>query len=82
METRLQLTDDGSHTLFVPELGEHYHSVYGALQESQHVFLAAGFKHVSRLIPAIKLLEVGFGTGLNALLTLLQKAVRRSVTRL
>jgi tRNA U34 5-methylaminomethyl-2-thiouridine-forming methyltransferase MnmC len=73
METRLQLTDDGSHTLFVPELGEHYHSVYGALQESQHVFLAAGFKHVSRLIPAIKLLEVGFGTGLNALLTLLQK---------
>jgi tRNA U34 5-methylaminomethyl-2-thiouridine-forming methyltransferase MnmC len=73
MEVRLQLTDDGSHTLFVPELGEHYHSVYGALQESQHVFLAAGFEHVRHLKPVIKLLEVGFGTGLNALLTLLQK---------
>ncbi len=40
--TRLILTGDGSHTLFVPELNEHYHSTYGALTESLHVFIRSG----------------------------------------
>lgn len=73
METRLQLTGDGSYTLFAPELGEHYHSVFGALQESQHVFLKAGFELVRQKRKTIRIFEVGFGTGLNALLTLLQQ---------
>ena len=42
----VKITDDGSHTLFVPELNEHYHSTNGAIQESKHVFIEAGLKHV------------------------------------
>jgi len=61
-------TKDGSSTLYVPELDEHYHSIHGALQESQHVFIKAGYEECSKLDP-LHILEVGFGTGLNALLT-------------
>ncbi|OUO51962.1 SAM-dependent methyltransferase [Parabacteroides sp. An277] len=64
----LQLTADGSHTLFVPEMNEHYHSVNGACQESEHIFIRAGLQEVPK--KEIQLLEIGFGTGLNALLTL------------
>jgi tRNA U34 5-methylaminomethyl-2-thiouridine-forming methyltransferase MnmC len=65
-------TADGSNTLFNETIGEHYHSTHGAVQESQHVFLNAGLKHAIELLPGqeISLLEVGFGTGLNFLLTL------------
>ena len=63
-------TADGSHTLFVPEMDEHYHSVNGAVQESRHVFLRAGFDRMEQT--AFHILEFGFGTGLNALLTLLE----------
>jgi tRNA U34 5-methylaminomethyl-2-thiouridine-forming methyltransferase MnmC len=73
MEAKLKLTGDGSHTLFVPEFGEHYHSVFGAIQESQHVFFDAGFIYVVNGKQEIHLLEIGFGTGLNALLTLIKK---------
>ena len=46
MSTRnIETTEDGSSTLFVPELDEHYHSVHGAIQESTHVFIEAGLKH-------------------------------------
>ncbi|OAV73230.1 tRNA 5-methylaminomethyl-2-thiouridine biosynthesis bifunctional protein MnmC [Bacteroidales bacterium Barb6] len=68
MEKELQTTADGSHTLFVPSLGEHYHSVNGALQESQHIFIQAGLRQTGK--QHIRLLEIGFGTGLNAFLTL------------
>ncbi|WP_370589988.1 tRNA (5-methylaminomethyl-2-thiouridine)(34)-methyltransferase MnmD [Rufibacter sp. LB8] len=54
----------------MPELNEHYHSVHGALQESQHVFIKMGLQATLERLPAVRLLEVGFGTGLNALLTL------------
>ncbi|WP_029904450.1 tRNA (5-methylaminomethyl-2-thiouridine)(34)-methyltransferase MnmD [Prevotella sp. 10(H)] len=64
----IELTADGSHTLFIPELDEHYHSVNGAVQESTHVFIEAGLKHC--LKDKIHIFEVGFGTGLNAFLTL------------
>jgi tRNA U34 5-methylaminomethyl-2-thiouridine-forming methyltransferase MnmC len=66
----LAKTDDGSDTLFVRELGEHYHSTFGAVQESTHVFIEAGLKKCDK--PKINIFEVGFGTGLNAFLTLLE----------
>ncbi|MDR2914755.1 MAG: tRNA (5-methylaminomethyl-2-thiouridine)(34)-methyltransferase MnmD, partial [Tannerella sp.] len=69
VKPEIQITADGSHTLFVPELNEHYHSVNGAVQESSHVFINAGLKHCTK--DRIHIFEVGFGTGLNAFLTLL-----------
>ncbi|WP_347157388.1 tRNA (5-methylaminomethyl-2-thiouridine)(34)-methyltransferase MnmD [Pontibacter chitinilyticus] len=69
MHLEIRQTKDGSNTLFVPELNEHYHSVHGALQESQHVFIKYGLEHVLQTKKDVKILEVGFGTGLNAILT-------------
>ena len=66
----IQDTADGSKTLFVPQLDEHYHSVKGALTESQHIFIRMGFLHSQ--LSTLHVLEVGFGTGLNAFLTLLE----------
>lgn len=66
---KLERTADGSYTLYVPELDEHYHSVKGALTESQHIFINMGLKHSS--VPEPHILEIGLGTGLNAFLTLL-----------
>ena len=70
MQTELKITEDGSHTLFVPEIDECYHSTHGAIQESQHIFIEAGIKQCQK--EKIKILEIGFGTGLNAFLTLLE----------
>jgi len=69
MRQDIKITGDGSFTLYVPELNEHYHSVYGAVQESKHVFIKSGLRLLN--IEKPKILEIGFGTGLNALLTLL-----------
>ena len=69
---QIVLTDDGSHSLFDPELKETYHSIHGAIQESQYVFINNGLKYLldsGMRLPKISILEVGFGTGLNALLT-------------
>lgn len=66
MKRTIEQTADGSCTLFVPELEEHYHSVNGALQESRHVFFKSGWEELD--LPALRILEFGFGTGLNALL--------------
>lgn len=66
---KLEQTADGSYTLYVPELDEHYHSVKGALTESQHIFIDMGLKHTHA--PAPRVLEIGFGTGLNAFLSLI-----------
>ena len=65
-------TADGSHSLFNEELNETYHSVHGAIQESVHVFIKSGLRYVfeKKLTLPISIFEVGFGTGLNALLTL------------
>lgn len=64
-------TADGSYTLYNETIGEHYHSKHGALQESRHVFLEAGFKQAAAVFPgqSISILEIGFGTGLNFILT-------------
>jgi tRNA U34 5-methylaminomethyl-2-thiouridine-forming methyltransferase MnmC len=69
MERHLIETGDGSHSLYVPALDEHYHSIHGALQESRHVFLEAGLMAMASQGPTIRILEIGFGTGLNAILT-------------
>lgn len=66
---KLEQTADGSYTLYVPELDEHYHSVKGALTESQHIFIDMGLKHSS--VPSPRILEIGLGTGLNCFLTLM-----------
>lgn len=64
-------TADGSNTLYNETIGEHYHSKHGALQESKHVFIDAGLKHAEQSFPGqpVAILEIGFGTGLNFLLT-------------
>lgn len=64
-------TADGSNTLFNESVGEHYHSKHGALQESRHVFIEAGLAHAIDVFKteSISVLEVGFGTGLNFLLS-------------
>lgn len=68
-KVKIESTADGSHTLFVPALDEHYHSVNGAKQESNHIYINAGLLHCNK--NEISVLEVGFGTGLNAYLSLL-----------
>ena len=73
MRPTLIKTEDGSHSLYVKELNEHYHSTHGAIQESKHVFINAGLKHVMFQNPSIiSILEIGLGTGLNALLTFIE----------
>lgn len=76
-KVEFKITGDGSHTLYVPELGEHYHSVFGAIAESRHIFLDAGFKHINRPFETIEILEIGLGTGLNALLTFIESEAGR-----
>jgi len=60
---------DGSHTLFSSHFGEYYHSSFGAVQESRHIFIDAGLKFATRDKTTVNVFEVGFGTGLNTLLT-------------
>lgn len=69
-DPKLVLTSDRSHTLTSPFEGEHYHSVHGAVTESMHVCITAGLEYVASSQPGKKvhILEVGLGTGLNALL--------------
>ncbi len=63
-------TSDGSHTIYLPEMNEQYHSVNGAVTESNYVYIDKGFNYHTSKNP--KVFEVGFGTGLNCLLTALQ----------
>jgi len=70
MSRRLVETKDGSHTIYQCELNEHYHSVHGAIRESMHVFIEKGFRFINK--KRLNILEIGFGTGLNAFLTCLE----------
>lgn len=70
MDLEIYKTEDGSHSLFNPALDEIYHSKHGAVNESNHVFIKAGLEYIADRFKTIKILEVGFGTGLNAMLTL------------
>jgi tRNA U34 5-methylaminomethyl-2-thiouridine-forming methyltransferase MnmC len=70
MKREIRITRDGSPTLYLPELDEHYHSTHGAVQEARHVFIENGLRTFTNK-DRITILEVGFGSGLNALLTCL-----------
>jgi len=72
-EKKFLITEDGSHTIFIPELDETYHSTHGAIQESTYVFIEQGiaFQQSRKSHEKIRVFEVGFGTGLNALLSAL-----------
>lgn len=63
------MTGDGSHTIYVIGLKEHYHSIHGAVSESRHIFIGAGLQWMISGKSGIDIFEVGFGTGLNAFLT-------------
>lgn len=69
MERNVIQTGDGSYTLELKGVEETYHSRHGAIQESEHVFIQHGLAKVLEAKKDVKILEVGFGTGLNALLT-------------
>jgi len=76
LRRKIITTADGSKTIQIEEWNEQYHSVHGAIQEANHVYIKHGLLFYSELVsepnPEIFVLEIGFGTGLNALLTLLQ----------
>ena len=75
MKHEIIITQDGSSSIYIPELDETYHSKFGAIQEAKHVFVKNGldlFENGSE----ISILEIGFGTGLNALITLLEAEKR------
>jgi tRNA U34 5-methylaminomethyl-2-thiouridine-forming methyltransferase MnmC len=65
---QLITTSDGSHSVLDTQTGVTYHSKHGAIQESRHIFVQAGLMHLTPK-QQLSVLEVGFGTGLNALLT-------------
>lgn len=67
MKREIIVTADGSSTLFVEELDENYHSVNGAITESMHVFIERGLRQCKQ--PELAILEIGFGTGLNCVLS-------------
>lgn len=67
MDKEFVITEDGSHTIYLPEMDEHYHSTHGAIQESLHIYINQGLLQVAK--QEISILEIGFGTGLNAYLT-------------
>lgn len=74
MERKIIKTSDGSVTIHLPEWNEQYHSKHGAVQEARHVFLKMGLHNLleKQAIKQVSILEIGFGTGLNAFLSLLE----------
>ncbi|HEX5625306.1 MAG TPA: tRNA (5-methylaminomethyl-2-thiouridine)(34)-methyltransferase MnmD [Saprospiraceae bacterium] len=67
-------TKDGSHTVLDLQSGQHYHSLWGAITESRHVFIRSGLETALSEKSNLHILEMGFGTGLNAYLTMLHVA--------
>ncbi|WGH77111.1 tRNA (5-methylaminomethyl-2-thiouridine)(34)-methyltransferase MnmD [Tenacibaculum tangerinum] len=70
MKREIIITSDGSTTIHLPEWNEQYHSKHGAIQEAYHVFIKNGLKHTDA--KKVSILEIGFGTGLNCFITLLE----------
>lgn len=77
MKRKIIATADNSKTLLIPELNETYHSTKGALAEANHIFLKEGLIYSKK--NALNIFEMGFGTGLNALLTL-EHALENDIT--
>lgn len=74
-DLKIESSRDGSQTLYSTSFGQHYHSMHGALAESEHVFIKEGLNRLDRA--KLKVLEFGFGSGLNALLTLRESIARK-----
>lgn len=72
MKLKIITSSDGSHTLFREDIDETYHSTHGAIQEAKHVFIKNGLHKLLPEKDSISILEVGFGTGLNAFITYLE----------
>lgn len=71
-------TADGTNTLYVPHLNEHYHSTYGANEESKHIYISQAYVHSPNPSPTV--LEIGFGTGLNAMNTCIEALTQQRKT--
>ena len=78
MQYQLKITADGSHTLYLPQIDEQYHSLNGAITESEYVYLGKGYLFNSSENPFV--FEIGFGTGLNCLLTALKAEEQKRLT--
>ena len=76
MKREIITTQDGSTSIYLPELNESYHSKFGAIQEAQHVFIKNGMD-LFQSNDTIHILEIGFGTGLNAFITFLEASKRK-----
>ncbi len=76
MDNEIVVTNDGSHSIYNPRVNETYHSKHGAIVEAEHVFIKNGLFAENKM--QFNILEVGFGTGLNALLTL-QKSQQKEI---
>ena len=81
MKREIIITADGSSTIHIPEWDEQYHSKHGAIQEAYHVFIKHGLHHFissegvsesDKTVSEVSILEIGFGTGLNTFITLLE----------
>lgn len=71
MKKQLILTSDGSHSFYIEEMDEQYHSKHGAINESMHIFINEGLLRAAQNRAQVNVLEVGMGTGLNVFLTYL-----------
>jgi tRNA U34 5-methylaminomethyl-2-thiouridine-forming methyltransferase MnmC len=76
MKHEIIITKDGSTSIYIPEWDETYHSKFGAIQEAYHVFIKNGLDVLADT-SEISILEIGFGTGLNALITMLEAEKRQ-----
>src|SRR5210317_1200383 len=75
LKHKIITTADGSKTIQIEEWNEQYHSVHGAIQEAKHVFIKNGLYHycsANAVSNVVSILEIGFGTGLNAFITSLE----------
>ncbi len=78
MKREILITADGSTTIRIPDWDENYHSSHGAIQEAKHVFIANGLDLFKNQVE-ISILEIGFGTGLNAFITFLETENKEKV---
>ena len=78
MKREIIITNDGSTTIRIPDWDENYHSTHGAIQEAKHVFIKNGLDLFQNQ-DSISILEIGFGTGLNAFITFLETLNKEKV---
>ena len=76
---KIQITNDGSHTLVSEEFGALYHSSHGSFQEAKHIFIDHGLSQINK--KEISVFEMGFGSGLNAILTYYYARVLRGIEK-